>query len=196
MNFSDHKGTAPHNQVRTELLLAVYRSAIDEYRFNVNLNWDRTKFFIGLIAGLVGAGVGLLRFAADSLPAGTFLIFFFALTLAITRLADQSLRKGKEYVAEAIYKKTVIERELGLLNNVPGFPFDDKPNLAIAVTRGMVDTTTIFLKRKQKKDPKYPMISSGSIVDRMRALLRVMYFIEFIGFIVAIGNLLFLLKFL
>ena len=194
MNFSDQEGMRPHNKERRDLLLSVYRSAIEEYRFNVNLNWDRTKFFLALIAGLIGAGVGLLRFASDSIPAATFLIFFFVLIFGITRLADQAIRRGKEYTAEAIYKKTVVERELGLLNQIPGYPFDDKPNLSIAVTRGMANTTAILLKKKQKKAPGHPLISSGSIVDRIRTLLKIMYVIEVIGTVAATVNVIILLK--
>jgi len=45
---------------------------------------------------------------------------FFAMTLAVTRLARQVGERGKEYTQEAVYKKTLIERELGLLKSLPG----------------------------------------------------------------------------
>ena len=45
-------------KARRELLLKVYSTSIDEYRFNVQLSWDRTKFFLLLSSGLIAAGVG------------------------------------------------------------------------------------------------------------------------------------------
>src|SRR6185295_16228595 len=54
-------GTEQHLKDRRELLLKVYGAAIDEYRFNVKLTWDRTKFFLLLNSGLIAAGVGLFK---------------------------------------------------------------------------------------------------------------------------------------
>ena len=56
-----------HDKARRDLLLKVYDSAINEYRFNVQLGWDRTKFFLGLSVTGIGAGAGLIRWSAWSL---------------------------------------------------------------------------------------------------------------------------------
>ena len=43
-------------------LYDLYRLAIEEYRFNVKLSWDRTRFFVGLNAVLVTAASAVMRF--------------------------------------------------------------------------------------------------------------------------------------
>jgi hypothetical protein len=187
----ENQNGAAQSQDR-ELLLKVYQAAIDEYRFNVNLSWERTKFFLALVSGLIAAGVGLLRYSADNLPASFFLLAFFAMTLAVTRLARQVGERGKEYTQEAVYKKTLIERELGLLKSLSG---SDNPfaNLSISVTGGMRDFEAVLSRKKQSNNPDRPLISRGSIVDRIRDVLTVMIIIEVIGIVVVVINILLML---
>ena len=73
------RGGRPSQKVRRELLLKAYSAALDECRFNVQLSWDRTKFFLLLNSGLIAAGMGLLKVGQGSVLQSLFLIFFFSL---------------------------------------------------------------------------------------------------------------------
>jgi hypothetical protein len=59
-------------------LFDLYRIAIEEYRFQVRLNWDRTAYHLTLNSGLVAVAVGLLKVGSapvvDLFVAGVFLI--------------------------------------------------------------------------------------------------------------------------
>jgi hypothetical protein len=50
----------PETPDRDELL-GLYKTAIDEYRFEVNLGWERQKFFVGLNVSLLAAIAGFAR---------------------------------------------------------------------------------------------------------------------------------------
>ena len=41
--------------------LELYKIAVEEYRFQVKLNWDRTAYHLTLSSGLIAIAVGLLK---------------------------------------------------------------------------------------------------------------------------------------
>ena len=43
-----------------KVLLELYRAAVEEYRFQVNLNWDRNKFYVLLNSVIITATSFLL----------------------------------------------------------------------------------------------------------------------------------------
>lgn len=184
MATSDGNDAATLDKQRRELLLTVYKAAVDEYRFNINLNWERTKFFLTLISSLIAVGVGLMRVSQGSAPTSFFLILYFVLTLWISVLAIKSLEKGKEYTQEAVYTKTLVERELGLLNRLTDFD-DVEATLSIAPTRGMRDVLAVISRKKLREDPAYPFINTGSVVSLIRSVVYFMMVIELIGALVA-----------
>lgn len=61
-----------------EDLLTLYKIALDEYRFQVRLNWDRTAFHLTLSSGLIAIAAGLLKLGTASpvnlVVAGVFFI--------------------------------------------------------------------------------------------------------------------------
>src|ERR1700730_16124846 len=121
MSTSDGRHTNADSSIsRRELLLIVYSTAIDEYRFNVQLGWDRTKFFLLLNSGLVAAGVGLLKVAEDSVLSSSFLVMFFLMAILISVFGLKMVNIAKAYYREAVFTKTLVERELGLLDPIPG----------------------------------------------------------------------------
>src|SRR5229473_762210 len=115
-----NSSTEAEQKARRELLLKVYSSALDECRFNAQLTWDRAKFFLLLNSGLVAAGIGLLRVAQDSMLTSAFLVLFFLLSILISVCGLETSKIGKGYYREAVFTKTLIERELGLLDPVSG----------------------------------------------------------------------------
>lgn len=61
-----------------------YRLLVEEYRFQVQLNWDRSKYLLGFNVAVVGLGTGLLQLGdpARELVAGIFVIGVLTCALA------------------------------------------------------------------------------------------------------------------
>ena len=51
-------------------LVDLYKFALDEYRFQVNLNWSRTQYYIVLNLGILGLATGLLKVTGDNVSPG------------------------------------------------------------------------------------------------------------------------------
>lgn len=58
---SNVNGDNPDTIERAELL-GLYKTAIEEYRFEVNLGWERQKFFVGLNVSLLAAIAGFAKY--------------------------------------------------------------------------------------------------------------------------------------
>lgn len=119
----------------------IYRHAIEEYRFAVQLSWERTKFYLGLNMALLAAVATLLRIESDSwIPlAGISLVGVFASWLGIS-----TIRRGHEYYRRTIWKKTLIEEALGLNEKIPGAQADRGGTWAIATTKSQGDVQEIL----------------------------------------------------
>jgi hypothetical protein len=170
--------------LRRELLLKVYSTAIDEYRFNVQLNWDRTKFFIFLSSGLLAAGVGLIKIAQDSTQTWIFLVVFFFLSAFINIFGLNTVSVGKGYYREAVFIKTILERELGLLKALPDLT-DARANLSISVTDGQRDFVKIlFGGSRQVRRQRFPQ----TITEYTEAIFWTMLFINWLGMMIALWN--------
>jgi hypothetical protein len=49
----------PASEPSRSELLDLYRVAVEEYRFQVQLNWDRAKYLLGFNTAVIGVGTGL-----------------------------------------------------------------------------------------------------------------------------------------
>lgn len=100
-----------------KVLIELYKASVEEYRFQVNLNWDRSKFYVLLNSGLITASCGLLRIPgfkfAEFLTAPLFVLGFLT-----GWLGYKTLRKGIEYRRRAVVKKAEIENKLGAYSDV------------------------------------------------------------------------------
>jgi hypothetical protein len=85
-------------------LIDLYKIAIEEYRFEVKLNWDRTVFYLTLNSGLIAIATGLLKVEGSSflnlIVAGVFFMDYASLGLVFavckkstTTIDGQSLRR-------------------------------------------------------------------------------------------------------
>jgi len=56
--------------------IKLYELAVAEYRFQVQLNWDRSKYLLGFNATVIGAGTGLVQLGnrVTQLLLGIFLV--------------------------------------------------------------------------------------------------------------------------
>jgi len=132
--------SSPSDELNREELLKLYGFAIDEYRFNVRLNADRTRDYLVVNLGLLTLTSGLLRL--ESGRTGTaFLIFVFAAAAATSVFGAKIVRKGHEYYKRAAVQKTVIESRLGLLKRLDAH---HDITLAIATTLGMTNIDRIL----------------------------------------------------
>lgn len=70
-----------------EELWGLYRIAVEEYRFQVNLNWQRSQYFLGLNAAVISVGAGLVRLgppkAIENGAPLTVAVFLVGLILAV-----------------------------------------------------------------------------------------------------------------
>lgn len=137
----------------TQQLLDLYRIAVDEYRFQVKLNWDRTAYLITLNSGLIAVATGLLKVGSaaviDLFVAGVFLIGLF-----VSAMSMKNVVTGHGYYRRTILKKTLLEDQLGLTK--PLEQYSGRPTLAIGTTVGQNDALKIlhdpenWLKRRHK----------------------------------------------
>lgn len=123
----------------TEHLIDLYKIAIDEYRFEVRLNWDRTVFYLTLNSGLIAIATGLLKVEGRSflnlVVAGVFFI-----GLCVSWIGIRSVRRGHDYYRRTIVKKTLLEDRLGLTRpSVPG-----GTTLAVGTTSGQAEHLQIL----------------------------------------------------
>jgi len=134
-------------------LLDLYRIAVDEYRFQVRLNWDRTAYLITLNSGLVAVATGLLKIGSatvvDLFVSGVFLVGAFVSLASI-----KNVLTGHRYYRQTILKKTLLEDQLGLTK--PLDQYAGRPTLAISTTVGQAEAMKIlndpekWLKRRHR----------------------------------------------
>lgn len=147
---------------RQELLLKVYDAAIAEYRFNVQLNWDRVKFYLGLAVSGIAAGIAVFRIYPNNYVASLLLTAYFFTLAAVTTFGSQTIAKGKEYSRQAILTKTLVERELRLYQELEGLN-DPDLHLGIAVTPGQRNYLGVIFNRKSRLEKKP---DKGSILEK------------------------------
>src|ERR1700730_15508311 len=76
MDDPDTTSNGSQEQRRSELF-DLYKLSVEEYRFQVQLNWDRAKYLLGFNTAVIEAGTGLVKFggkAADELLVGLFAV--------------------------------------------------------------------------------------------------------------------------
>ncbi len=190
MTTSDGEATKTGDEAkaRRELLLKVYGVAIDEYRFNVQLGWDRTKFSLLLNSGLIGAALGLLKVADGSLLFASFLALFFLLSLLLSVFGLETIRIGKSYYRQAVLTKTLVERELGLLAAVASLPDGREESLSIAVTKGQRDHSAILSGQHHDPKSRRAKIAVGTATFYNQMIFYVMIAIAVLGAFAAAGQ--------
>ncbi len=96
-------------------LADLYRIAVDGYRFQVKLNWDRTAYLITLSSGLIAVATGLLKVGSaaviDLFVAGVFFVGLFVSVVSI-----KNILTGHRYYRHTILKKKAIGR--------PAWPYE------------------------------------------------------------------------
>jgi hypothetical protein len=86
-------------------LFALYQIAIEEYRFQVNLNWSRTQYYLVLNVAIFAAATGILQLAKSTvgaLVAGVYLAgaICCGLALVATRVQQGYYQAARDHKAD------------------------------------------------------------------------------------------------
>lgn len=100
------------NGDRRAELLELYGRALEDYRFQVQLNWGRSQYFLVLNVTIVGISTGILQLANGPyapLVAVLYFVGFLFCVFSVVALAAQ-----QRYYESAREQKTRFEEDLGL----------------------------------------------------------------------------------
>jgi hypothetical protein len=145
---------------RTELR-ELYKHAIDEYRFEVQLGWDRLKHYFLVNAGLTTVAATLLKVGSTpsfGLDAMTAAVFFIGVVSAV--LGILAVFRAREYYKVTVFKKTLLEHLLGYDQRIDG-QNSELADLAIGTTRGQRRPLEIL--KWTTADVARPRLSLGSL---------------------------------
>ena len=96
-----------------DMLRELYKIAIDEYRFEVKLGWDRAMYYLIFNSAILSVATGLLKLENAPVVYG-FICAIYLLGIGTSLMGAQAVTKSHEYYRRTVVKKTVIEDMLGL----------------------------------------------------------------------------------
>ena len=168
----------PQEPTRDELF-KLYQVAIDEYRFEVKLNSDRSIHYVVFNSAVLTAATGLLKMGASP-HLNPFVAFVFGIGACTAWLGVRGIRKGNEYYHRAIFKKTLLEELLGLNSIVKDYP---TATLAIGTTAGQADLNAILRDPSAWVAAEIP--KRGSITHANIIVLRLLLAANIAGMLAA-----------
>jgi hypothetical protein len=162
-----------------KILLEIYKLQVEEYRFQVRLNWDRTKYFLALNAGLLSVGISLVKVTEDS-KIRVLVALLFLVGIVTSVLGIRAIRKGREYFRRTRNRMILVAQLLGLNDDLtaeghPGW------SIAIGPTQGMND----IQKALERPDPGPTPLQPGTVVYGEVMLLKVGILLNLVGVIFA-----------
>lgn len=104
--------THKENSLSHDELMKFYDIAINEYRFQVNLNWQRSQYYLVFNTAILAVATGLVRFS-DGL-AGILNAALFGFGSACCFLCLAASRSQQEYYRAARNHVSEIEERLGI----------------------------------------------------------------------------------
>lgn len=97
--------------IRDELF-KLYLLCVEDYRFQVTLNWSRAQYYLTLNVSIIGVAVGLVNLGDDPDVVLSGCVFAVgALTALFSILATEA---GRGYYLRVIQRKKLLELRLGL----------------------------------------------------------------------------------
>jgi hypothetical protein len=135
-----------------EELLDLYKIAVDEYRFQVSLNWDRSKYFLAFNTAVIGVGTGLVN--AGRTLATPLLVGIFAVGLASAALSAVAVRLQHGYYHSTRDRMLSLATQLGI------------EGLGVATTPGARGERNTFVTRAGKvQNILYTLLFVAAVVD-------------------------------
>lgn len=112
-----------------------------------------------------------------------FLILFFLVAIVISVMGLDAVSVGKSYYREAVFKKTLIERELGLLKPIKDLEKKHglRANFSISVTQGQQNHHEIFESVGPLLTQERAIIPWESVTGRTKIIFWAMVAIESLG---------------
>ena len=147
-----------------------YQAILEEYRFQINLNWNRNKFYLTLNVTLIVVACGLLRIPAfqfaEILTMPLLILGFLFATIGLL-----TLLKGIEYRRRIFLKKAELENRL----DIEG----------VNTTAGMRESKMSWVDKERwvKRTPRI-----GSISFYLAGLYLVIAVINISAFVCAIAE--------
>lgn len=170
------------DEQRRHELWQLYEIAVEEYRFQVRLNWDRTKFFFTLNSALVAAAAALIKLGGSEIS--YFYISLLFLTGALASwIGKKAVQRGHAYYRNTRWKKTVIEDQLGLHRALEAYQVHT--TLAIGSTRGQQEHQTILHGSASKGDQLRP----GTVIAGVVRIFAVFVLADLLGALVSLYEL-------
>lgn len=144
----------------------------------MSLEWDRLKHYFLINAGLTTVGATLTKglgergpsLGSDFVVACVFMVGAFAAALGIL-----SLLRSREYYRVTVFKKTLIEGQLGYHEKIAGGS-GDHACLAIGTTRGMRENSRILAQSED--DLRRPYLQPGSLVFHSALVLGIVALLD------------------
>lgn len=142
-----------------ERLWEQYGRLLDEYRFQVDLNWKRSQYFFVLNVALLVAAVSL-QSAERAKPGMVAAVFGAGVLLAVISILANYVQHG--YYREAREAKRRIEKRLGL------------GDLAIATTPGMrTQPESRFQRMTRVRHTLTGMLVALAMIDTAGAVVAI-----------------------
>ena len=146
-------GTEDEGADRREQL-ELYRLAVEEYRFQVTLNWQRTQYLLAFNLGAAGLGVGLLSVRVRAALLLTGCVFIVAGVASILTILAFKTQHGYYRAARDKFRK---QEELLAL----------QPELQVQTTPGMKGPTDRVVSVQQAV---YVIVGLVGAVDLLGAI--------------------------
>jgi hypothetical protein len=92
------------------VLFDLYKISIDEYRFQVQYNWERNRFYLLLSSGVVSVAASILKVQGS----GILLLPLFVIGVLVGWTGYSTLKKGHEYYRRTVWKMSQLASQLGI----------------------------------------------------------------------------------
>jgi hypothetical protein len=171
------------SELSRQQLIDLYRTSLDEYRFEVRLNWDRMQYYLVLNLGIIAAATGLAKVGSGE-PLRLLTALIFLAGIGTCYLGIDAIIRGHNLYRAALHQKTALEALLGLLEPTEVHPLGHgrgglRVPLAVATTprqrRGYA-----LLRERDEWDPDAPL-SHGSIVRHVTRALALLAAVDALG---------------
>jgi hypothetical protein len=138
---------------RRDELLDLYKVAVEEYRFQVQLNWDRTKYLLGFNTAIIGVGTGLIKIGSHG-TAVPLLIGIFVVGLFAAMISMSAVHLQHNYYRSTRDRMVALARRLNLQDS------------GIATTPGMrSERTSLILRLSRVQNILYSLLVIIAFVD-------------------------------
>ena len=94
--------------------LSVWREAIAQLRQLHNDVWNGVRFFVTVNGIIIAAAFGISKLQGRDAITGILIVLLAVAGLLLTLTARTILTRHRKYYLQMLYRKTMIERELGL----------------------------------------------------------------------------------